>query len=104
LYEKAGFQFIGPSDVVHGSGPWFEMRRLLVSQTIAPSADLLAVLSRTSERLAKSSFDQLPFERLVTEDGTNAFDLVCPMPQCSSIVLKSGIGRYSSKVASEVAV
>ncbi|GLC71902.1 hypothetical protein PLESTF_001179100 [Pleodorina starrii] len=25
LYEKAGFRLLGPSDVVHGRDPWFEM-------------------------------------------------------------------------------
>uniref|UniRef100_A0A7S0WTU9 N-acetyltransferase domain-containing protein n=1 Tax=Chlamydomonas leiostraca TaxID=1034604 RepID=A0A7S0WTU9_9CHLO len=24
LYEKAGFQLVGPSSVVHGQDPWFE--------------------------------------------------------------------------------
>lgn len=26
LYAGAGFQLVGPSDVVHGRDPWFEMR------------------------------------------------------------------------------
>ena len=26
LYAGAGFQLLGPSDVVHGRDPWFEMR------------------------------------------------------------------------------
>lgn len=26
LYAGAGFQLLGPSDVVHGQDPWFEMR------------------------------------------------------------------------------
>ncbi|KXZ44977.1 hypothetical protein GPECTOR_60g755 [Gonium pectorale] len=25
LYDKAGFSLVGPSDVVHGRDPWFEM-------------------------------------------------------------------------------
>mmetsp|Transcript_29421 Transcript_29421/g.53992 ORF Transcript_29421/g.53992 Transcript_29421/m.53992 type:complete len:163 (+) Transcript_29421:88-576(+) len=28
LYSKAGFQMIGPSDVVHGQDPWFEMYKM----------------------------------------------------------------------------
>jgi len=26
LYAGAGFSMVGPSDVVHGQDPWFEMR------------------------------------------------------------------------------
>lgn len=26
LYSGAGFQMVGPSDVVHGKDPWYEMR------------------------------------------------------------------------------
>lgn len=29
LYEKAGFEYVGPSAVVHGALPWLEMRILL---------------------------------------------------------------------------
>jgi hypothetical protein len=26
LYEKAGFELVGPSSVVHGAEPWLEMK------------------------------------------------------------------------------
>lgn len=31
FYEKAGFEWIGPSAVVHGARPWYELRRDLAS-------------------------------------------------------------------------
>lgn len=27
FYQRAGFELLGPSDVVHGTDPWFELRR-----------------------------------------------------------------------------
>eukprot|EP00798_Chlamydomonas_sp_ICE-L_P013717 gene13717-19612_t len=32
LYEKAGFTLVGPSEVVHGADPWFEMKYDLKSE------------------------------------------------------------------------
>jgi predicted GNAT family N-acyltransferase len=31
FYEEAGFEWLGKSSVVHGSRPWFEMRKILKS-------------------------------------------------------------------------
>ena len=37
FYENAGFEWSGKSNVVHGSNPWYEMRRHLNPRTDYPS-------------------------------------------------------------------
>lgn len=34
LYQRAGFELVGPSDVVHGAEPWFEMVHALPAQAV----------------------------------------------------------------------
>ncbi|TBU39431.1 hypothetical protein BD309DRAFT_872332, partial [Dichomitus squalens] len=38
FYEQAGFEWVGQSAVVHGSQPWFEMRKEFQPQSKCPSA------------------------------------------------------------------
>ncbi|EMD36520.1 hypothetical protein CERSUDRAFT_115567 [Gelatoporia subvermispora B] len=104
LYEKAGFEWVGLSPVVHGSQPWFEMRRALASQLPGPPppaaapADLWAALQRASSRpkpMAQllPSFANGVHDLAADLDGsrTNKYDLLCPRQGCGSVILKSGV-------------
>lgn len=101
LYAKAGFELVGPSAVVHGAKPWFEMRRRLaqpVSQSIPPG--LLEALSASSrgKRQTGKKFDSFSGGLADVSDITpkssyavNKFDLLCPREGCGSIILKNGV-------------
>lgn len=106
LYEKAGFEWLGKSDVVHGSEPWYQMRRILKSvpalpeQTPSVPPGLWEALQRSSTR-APPTAQLLPayadgLEDVVEQSPsssarTNKFDLLCPRPGCGSIILKNGV-------------
>jgi len=122
LYEGAGFEWVGPSAVVHGARPWFEMQKLLVDpsskstgpqlQAAEPEAltsippDIMQALQAS---LASSSRRPRPSARLLSEqasmdeiltvtsdvEGTkvNKYDLLCPRPGCGCLILKSGVGH-----------
>ena len=49
FYEQAGFEWVGRSAVVHGSKPWFEMRKELQPQNTS-----LANTRATSQHLPNS--------------------------------------------------
>lgn len=55
FYERAGFEWIGPSAVVHGARPWFEMRKDLtpasdMTQTSTPETTLAKSPSNNNEQ------------------------------------------------------
>ena len=110
LYEKAGFVWLGKSEVVHGALPWFDMRRDLVASSGASSSTqealglplgLLDALNRSTNRVRPkprlaSSFSA--FEDLSSAAGdavTNKFDILCPRDNCGSLILKSGVGQLA---------
>ena len=101
LYSKAGFELVGPSKIVHGSLPWFEMRRVLVQpepQSIPPG--LLEALSAASKskRPIGRKLTEFPNGLADVSDITpdspyavNQFDLLCPREGCGSIILKNNV-------------
>ncbi|GJE98228.1 acyl-CoA N-acyltransferase [Phanerochaete sordida] len=111
LYEKAGFEWLGKSAVVHGALPWYEMRRVLpppaASQPPQQQQQQQAVPAGLWEALQRSSTRQPPAAQLlaaypggiddVVEQASsssalaNKVDLLCPRPGCGSIILKNGV-------------
>ncbi|KAH8103311.1 acyl-CoA N-acyltransferase [Cristinia sonorae] len=117
LYVKAGFETIGESAVVHGSRPWFEMRKVL--QTVAPSLEIAAQSTQQLppglwEALERASTSRSrPVVRLlssfpsgvqdVTSDGTlNQHDLLCPREGCGSIILKAKVALLEERPSAEL--
>lgn len=121
FYEKAGFEWLGRSSVVHGSKPWFEMRFNLSAnkereaqildgnQQIPPG--ILEALQRRP--------DVIPSSRLISDypnglsdllqpdtatEGVlvNKFDLLCPRDGCGSIILKKGVGKWVERASVQV--
>ncbi|KAG6911045.1 hypothetical protein DXG01_005462 [Tephrocybe rancida] len=120
FYERAGFEWRGPSDVSHGSMQWFEMHLDLhapaSSARIAKSADEAVSVPGGAqqpppaglyEALAKASRKPRPAAKLLSEytNGVedvvmphpeeasvrvNAKDLLCSRPRCGSFVLRLG--------------
>lgn len=120
LYEGAGFEWVGPSAVVHGTRPWFEMQKLLddfrptgsnlqAVEEEAPTSIPPDIMQALQASLASSSRRPRPTARLLSEHApldevltvtqetngtkTNKHDLLCPRPDCGSIILKLGAGR-----------
>ncbi|KAJ7220498.1 acyl-CoA N-acyltransferase [Mycena pura] len=104
FYEKAGFEFLGPSAVVHGSRPWFEMRLVLGSPVPSPAVyDALQRPSNNNPRQIRS-FSSFPGGVADVSSSSpssdpksgpliNKFDLLCPREGCSSLILKSGVAK-----------
>ncbi|CAL1711100.1 unnamed protein product [Somion occarium] len=114
LYEKAGFEFVGPSAVVHGSRPWFEMRRVLEasssvssppSQALPPGIwEALQRASTSRNRPVARRLSSLPnglddVSELATDTSVsvNKVDLLCPRDGCGSIILKNGVATLVEK-------
>ncbi|KAI0090668.1 acyl-CoA N-acyltransferase [Irpex rosettiformis] len=110
LYEKAGFEWLGKSDVVHGPEPWYEMRRALSVAPAPPSQPQAQTLPPGIwEALQRSSSRKVPVARLLSvfsngvddvsqkedSDVTNKHDLLCPRGGCGSIILKNGIASLT---------
>ncbi|KAF8754739.1 Acetyltransferase (GNAT) domain [Rhizoctonia solani] len=101
LYTRAGFEEVGPSAVVHGQDPWFEMRKDF-NRDQPPQATILAALQSQSTRpksgqRAYASFED-PFINLTYEDQSvryNTFKLTCPRSQCGSLILLRGVGVWT---------
>lgn len=111
FYNRAGFEWMGPSTVQHGIRQWFEMKyELSVSSTrdlqstagisinqLPPNItqmDLLAALNRSASKPKATSrrfadFDHGTGDLIVTEGDTklNKFNLVCPHKGCELIIL-----------------
>lgn len=105
FYSKAGFELVGISDVAHGSKPWFEMSVLIPDiPPPAPDQDLqLKIMQALREQNSQGSGKNtskpekttwLSFSGDATQaangDKSNKFDLICPRPDCNSIILKPG--------------
>ncbi|KIP11303.1 hypothetical protein PHLGIDRAFT_141530 [Phlebiopsis gigantea 11061_1 CR5-6] len=106
LYDKAGFEFLGKSDVVHGALPWYEMRRVLASVPALPSQTpsvppgLWEALQRSSTRAPPTArllpsyangVDDVVAQSPSSSARTNKFDLLCPRSGCGSVILKNGV-------------
>lgn len=103
LYEKAGFEWLGRSKVVHGPAPWYEMRKVLVDPTPVQSIppNIWEALQRATTSRAVPEARLLPsFARGIEEVSesaagssvaTNKHDLLCPRQGCGSIILKDNV-------------
>lgn len=112
LYQRAGMELVGPSDVVHGPSAWFELRRDVPPKEGRPTSlppgllDALRAPRRNvpSGRLLSDFPDgvlsvTMP-ESQKDDKLVNKFDLLCP--KCDSIVLKAAVGRWVEKESVEV--
>ncbi|KAJ1305177.1 hypothetical protein OPQ81_000208 [Rhizoctonia solani] len=100
LYARAGFEEVGPSTVVHGKDPWFEMRKQFNRDQPSQAAVLAALQAQSTHpklpQRAYISFEN-PSTDLTYEDQSvqyNAFKLTCPRPQCGSLILLRGVGTW----------
>jgi len=112
LYEKAGFELVGKSSVVHGAREWFEMRRVLRSATASdvssvPQHVLAAALSarpnaRPSATLLSSvaNVNELTVE--ADGDRTNKYPIVCVQDGCGSLILQAKTARLYEAPSVEV--
>ena len=103
LYSKAGFETVGKSAVVHGSRPWFEMRKTLIApepiqetalpQQLPPGLwEALQRSSATRSRPAARPLTSFPGGvNDVVEEVWNKFDLLCPREGCGSVILKAKV-------------
>ncbi|KZT03612.1 acyl-CoA N-acyltransferase [Laetiporus sulphureus 93-53] len=116
LYEKAGFEWLGRSAVVHGARPWFEMRRILspslssvdlVQPPTIPAGLWEALQQSTNSRsrpigLALTAFPN-GVQDVVTDNGqgtlANNSDLLCPRAGCGSIILKKGVASLVERAS-----
>ncbi|KAF7369040.1 Acyl-CoA N-acyltransferase [Mycena venus] len=102
FYEKAGFEWLGLSAVVHGSQPWYEMR-IILGLSPPPSAQqqMFQALQRPSNRNPAphllSSFPGGVSEVSWIESDilVNKFDLLCPRSDCGSVILKRGVAKLA---------
>ncbi|KAJ6600811.1 Mss4-like protein [Mycena sp. CBHHK59/15] len=113
FYEKAGFEWIGSSAVVHGSQPWYEMRVILGSSSQPPATQMSSdslppgvfeALQRPSRHKPVSrplsSFSGIADVSSSESNSTvNKFDLLCPRTDCGSIILKSGVAKLIEAVS-----
>lgn len=131
FYEKAGFEWLGKSNVIHGSRPWYEMRKNLRSSPpvgagsvpelstahVHPSESqmlppgLLEVLQRPrSNKPASRLYTTFPsgitdlIQPHAQQQGVseNKFDLLCPRNGCGSIILKKGVASWVERVSVQV--
>ena len=119
FYESVGFEWSGESDVVHGSKPWYEMRRDLHSGTDSESPPsqiqhlppgILDALQR-HQNIVRLSRPLSDFPNGITDltntDGkegvsVNKFDLLCPKAICGSVILKSGVAKWVEQSSIQV--
>ena len=132
FYERAGFEWLGKSDVVHGSKPWFEMRRVLSlgtssreegeegrespeqmlsgHQSMPPGVlEALHRPSNTSASMSKliSDFPNALSDVLDSNGkragvSTNKYDLLCPRSDCGSVILKKGVAEWVERASVQV--
>ncbi|KAF4609955.1 hypothetical protein D9613_010541 [Agrocybe pediades] len=121
FYEKAGFEWLGKSQVVHGSKPWFEMRRELrggvpQSDTQVLGGDqpipagVIEALQRKRTNIPStkliSDFEGGVFDLLEPESdagySVNKYDLLCPRKECGSIIIKKGVGQWVERASVQI--
>ena len=119
FYESVGFEWLGKSDVVHGSKPWYEMRRDLHSGTDSDTPPsqiqqlppgILEALQRR-QNIVRSSRPLSSFPNGIADltntdqkEGilVNKFDLLCPKANCGSVILKSGVAKWVEQSSIQV--
>lgn len=102
FYEEAGFEWAGESHVVHGSQPWFEMRKefgpVPDSQPSMPPGLWDALNRPVENRPVPQSLSSLNITDLCI-DGANKHDLLCPQAKCASVILKAGVAKMVERTA-----
>ncbi|KAM0786802.1 hypothetical protein ACM66B_002235 [Microbotryomycetes sp. NB124-2] len=99
LYQKAGFELVGESSVVHGSEKWYEMRAHLDSEKVADEekhAQVVAAVADEQEiRNPGRTFASFGgVDNLVDKEAmVNKADLFCPRPECRCLLLKASVGK-----------
>jgi ribosomal protein S18 acetylase RimI-like enzyme len=89
LYQRAGLELIGPSDVQLGPDPWLELGIDLVDEaTRNPGRPWTAYASRSGV--------------LRDEAGKSAVDVYCPRRQCRSHILRRGAAEWSENALEPV--
>jgi guanine nucleotide exchange factor len=117
FYESAGFEWSGKSNVVHGSKPWYEMRRdlhsgmdssqSLPSQQLPPDVwQRRANTVRLSRLLSDFPNGIADLTNMDGREGVlvNKFDLLCPKANCGSLILKSGVGMWAERSSIQVSL
>ncbi|KAF8234512.1 acyl-CoA N-acyltransferase [Tricholoma matsutake] len=128
FYEKAGFEWLGKSEVVHGSLPWYEMRKILRSSSSVdarsiPGLPPAQVRTSESRELPSGLWEMLqrprsnkPASRLyasfpsgITDliqphsqqqgESVNKCDLLCPRSGCGSVILKHGVASWVERAS-----
>lgn len=110
FYEAAGFEWLGKSDVVHGSRPWFEMRKVLGTsdETTLPQGQylppgILEALQRPprNRNMTRSLASFGGISDVCTDTAgsiSNKFDLLCPR-ECGSVILKAGVAKWVERTS-----
>jgi GNAT superfamily N-acetyltransferase len=124
FYELAGFEWRGPSSVVHGSRAWFEMRRdlklpsrsnssketperMIQGHASIPS-NILDALGRPKDKILAgkliSDFHHGLSDLLELDDASpgisvNKYNLVCSRAECGSLVLKKGAAKWVERAS-----
>jgi len=113
LYEKAGFESLGLSAVVHGPRPWYDMRKILGTPELR-GVEIASLTEKLPpglwEALERSTGGSRPKSRLLSsfpkgiEDVTagadsstqitNKYDLLCPREGCGSVILKKNATTF----------
>ncbi|BGP19617.1 hypothetical protein JCM10213_008319 [Rhodosporidiobolus nylandii] len=105
LYQRAGFELLGKSEVVHGPREWFEMRVDFAppsaadtsSSTMAAAPAPPAEEDDTNVRNPGKPLSRFPdgVQSLVDPStGMNTADLYCPRPECRCLLLRKGVGKF----------
>lgn len=104
FYEEAGFEWAGKSSVVHGSQPWFEMRkelgRISDSQPSFPPGLWNALNRPVENRPLTKHLASLNIADMCI-DGTNKYDVLCPQAKCASTILKAGVAKIIERSAAQ---
>ena len=117
FYEDAGFEWLGKSNVLHGSKPWYEMRRDLHSGTDpeSPPSQIQQLPPGVLDALQRRQ-DTVRLSRLLSDfpngiadltdrkegDLVNKFDLLCPKANCGSVILKNGVAKWVERSSVQV--
>lgn len=122
FYESAGFEWIGPSSVDHGSRPWFEMRRNLTLPSMNNSphvetpvrtiqeipSNILEVLNRPRERIRAGKLitdfhhgltDLLELDGARPGISVNKYELVCWRAECGSLILRKSVAKWVERAS-----
>ncbi|TFK65991.1 acyl-CoA N-acyltransferase [Pluteus cervinus] len=121
FYEKAGFEWVGESAVVHGSRPWYEMRRVFgenagstanateLAPPAIPNQAIQEALWANSTRPPPtgkplSGFPGGILDVTLSESPdhgalTNRYDLICPQPSCGSVILKHNVAKWVERAS-----